>query len=282
VVVTLALTAALCFAAASVLQQRAAAAAPSEHTMRIGLLTHLVRRPIWLAGTAADAGGYLLQVMALDRGPLALVQPLLAGGLLFALLFNTSPGSRGLRRQDWVAALVIALGLAVFVIAGDPKGSATGISGRAWTVFAAVSVFAIGALILLSSRGGAPRRAALLALSAGVAFGLSAALTKQSVNEFHSGVVHLVRTGYPYALIGAGIWGTLLTQSAFQVGALAASLPTLTLSEPIFATVAGVLLFGEHIRSGAAGFVAAAGGLVAAGAVIVLTRSPRAHPAVAP
>ena len=34
------------------------------------------------------------QVLALNRGSLALVQPVLACGLLFALMFNRSPGRR--------------------------------------------------------------------------------------------------------------------------------------------------------------------------------------------
>lgn len=280
--VTLALTAALCFAAASVLQQQAAAAAPAKHTLRIGLLTHLVRRPVWLAGTIVDAAGYLLQVLALDRGPLALVQPLLAAGLLFALIFNTSPGKRGLRRRDWGAALVVAAGLAVFVVAGNPRGDVTTIAGPLWAKFASVSVASVAVLLLAARRRGAAGRAALLAAGAGVAFGLSAALTKQSVNEFHHGLLHVLRTGYPYALIGAGIWGTLLSQSAFQVGALAASLPTLTLSEPVFATAAGILLFGEHLRSGWAGILAGVGAAAAACGVIFLTQSPRAQPIIAP
>jgi drug/metabolite transporter (DMT)-like permease len=282
VVVALALTAALCFAFASVLQQQAAVAVPAAHSLKLGLLAQLVRRPRWLAGVAADGVGYLLQVLALDRGPLALVQPLLATGLLFALVFNASPGQRGLRRRDWGAALATAAGLALFVVVGAPKGRASAeLSPAGWVAFAAAGAALVGGLVVIARRR-PPARAVLLAGAAGVAFGLSAAFTKQSLAEFHRGVVHLVTTGYAYALLAAGIAGTVLAQSAFQAGALAASLPTLTLSEPVFAAIAGAAIFGEHLRSGWAGAVAVMAALASAAGVSVLARSPRARPVVVP
>jgi drug/metabolite transporter (DMT)-like permease len=283
VVVTLALTAALCFASASVLQQQAAADVPSEHSLRIGLLTNLVRRPKWLAGILADGCGYVLQVLALDRGPLSLVQPLLAFGLLFALLFNASPGQRGLRKRDWLAAAIAAGGLAVFVVAGAPKGAADAdVAGTAWALLVLLTAVAAGVAVLLGRRRGPAGRAALLAAGGGIAFGLSATLTKQSLSEFHRGAAHLMGTGYPYLLLLAGAVGMVLAQSAFQSGALAASLPTLTLSEPIFAAATGAALFGEHLRSGWPGALALFGALVSAVAVVRLARSPRAQPVVAP
>jgi drug/metabolite transporter (DMT)-like permease len=281
VVVTLALAAALCFAGASVLQQQAAAAAPADRSMRLGLLTHLVQRPRWLCGIIVDIVGYTFQVLALDQGPLALVQPLLAAGLLFALVFNASPGQRGLRKRDWGAALVTAAGLAVFVIVGAPKGDPSTTTAAGWAAFAAVSAAGVTVALIMARRRRAGARAALLALGAGVAFGLSAALTKQSVEEFHLGAVHMLTTGYPYALAVAGAGGMLLTQSAFQAGSLAASLPTLTLSEPVFASVAGAILFGEHLRPGGRGVTGVVAALIAAGAVVFLTRSPRAQPVIA-
>jgi drug/metabolite transporter (DMT)-like permease len=283
VVVALALAAALCFALASVLQQQAAVAVPSEHSLRFRLLTNLVRRPRWLAGIVIDGCGYVLQVLALDRGPLSLVQPLLAFGLLFALLFNASPGQRGLRKRDWLAAAFTAGGLALFVGAGAPKGAADAdIGGSAWALVIVLTAAAVVVAIILGKRRGPAGQAALLAAGAGMAFGLSAALTKQSLGEFHRGAAHLMGTGYPYLLLLAGAAGMVLAQSAFHSGALAASLPTLTLSEPVFAAAAGAALFGEHLRSGWLGALALLGAVVSAVAVVSLARSPRAQPVVAP
>lgn len=278
VVVALSLAAALCFAAASVLQHQAASAEPTGGMAGVRLLAHLLGRPRWLAGIVADGGGYLLQVLALDSGPLALVQPLLAGGLLFALIFNRSRQGRGMRAPDWLAAAAIAGGLAIFVAVGAPRGSSRGLHAEGWAAFAMITALAVAVTVTLAQRRGPAGRAALLAAGAGIAYGLSAALTKQTLGELHLGVGHAALTAYPYLLVVAGVGGMLLTQTAFQAGPLAASLPTLTLSEPVFATVAGVLLFSEHLRGGAAGALALAGAAGAAAAVVGLTRSPSAQP----
>ncbi|GAC1311805.1 MAG: DMT family transporter [Acidimicrobiales bacterium] len=277
-VVLLALAAALGFAGASVLQQQAAAATPRGRAGGLGLLVRLLARPRWVAGIVADGVAYLLQILALDNGPLALVQPVLAAGLLFALIFNVSKGGKGMRSADWTAAAISAAGLAVFIVAGAPKGSPAGPDDPAWVTFSVVCTLGVGACVLLARTRQPATRAALLAVGAGTAFALSAALTKQSLAEFHLGVRHMLSTGYPYGLIAAGLAGMSLVQSAFQAGPLAASLPTLTLAEPVLATVAGSILFGEHIRGGGAGAIAVAGALVAAGAVLYLTRSPSAQP----
>ena len=277
-VVALSLAAALCFATASVLQHQAASAAPRGRAGGIGLLARLAVRPRWVLGVLFDIGGYLLQVVALDRGALALVQPLLAAGLLFALLFNTSHHGRGMRKRDWLTAGLSAAGLAVFVIAGAPRGVHQRPDDPAWAAFTAATALLVAIALVLSQRRRPAARAALLAGGAGITYALSAALTKQSVTELHLGVGHLLSTSYPYALALAGLGGMVLTQTAFQSGPLAASLPTLTLSEPVFAAVAGAVLFGERLRGGAAGVVAMAGAFVGGCAVLLLTRSPSAQP----
>ena len=45
----------------------------------------MARKPVWLAGIAADALGFVGQAVALTIGRLAVVQPLLATSMVFAL-----------------------------------------------------------------------------------------------------------------------------------------------------------------------------------------------------
>src|SRR5579875_63469 len=85
VVTVAALGAALLFALASVLQHRSAERESEEATFRVHHMGRLVLRPVWLAGILADAGGYVLQFIALRQGTLVVVQVLLVSGLLFAL-----------------------------------------------------------------------------------------------------------------------------------------------------------------------------------------------------
>jgi len=280
VVVLLSLAAAMCFAAASVLQQQAAASAPPERSMRLRLLVTLVQRPRWVAGIAADVSGFALQVAALDHGPLAVVQPLLATGLLFALVFNASPRSSGLRAVDWWAALAVAAGLTVFVVAGHPSApKGYDADAGSWVALIATAVALMGGSVAMAARRSPASRALFLSMAAGVSFGLTAVLTKQSVTELNRGWVHLLSTGYPYGLAVLSVVATVLSQSAFQAGTLAASLPTLTLVEPLFAASTGIWLFGEHLaHGGAQDGLAGLAALAACVGVVALARSPSAQP----
>src|SRR5829696_5153993 len=82
--IALALVAALLFALGTVLQQKAGLDEPTEGDAS-GLLIQMAKRPVWLAGIAADALGFVAQAIALTIGRLAVVQPLLVASVVFAL-----------------------------------------------------------------------------------------------------------------------------------------------------------------------------------------------------
>ena len=75
--VVVALAAAVCFAFASAVQQRAAKQEKAHRTFDPRLLLRLLHRPMWIASWAPDAAGSVLQALALRFGPLSLVQPIL-------------------------------------------------------------------------------------------------------------------------------------------------------------------------------------------------------------
>ena len=125
-VVVLALGSALCYAVATVLQQRGAQLTAAKVSLHPRLLPELLKLPAWRAGIVANLAAYGLQFLALRRGSLVLVQPLLVSGLLLALLLGelVSPGA--LRRRDLLAAAEIAVGLSLFLVAASPdRGSVT-------------------------------------------------------------------------------------------------------------------------------------------------------------
>jgi hypothetical protein len=62
----------------------------------------------------------------------------------------------------------------------------------------------------------------------------------------------LFESWQPYFLLGAGIMGMVLAQSAFQAGPLDASLPTLSATDPIVSVLIGAVAFGETVRTGIA------------------------------
>jgi NAD(P)-dependent dehydrogenase (short-subunit alcohol dehydrogenase family) len=83
----------------------------------------------------------------------------------------------------------------------------------------------------------------------------------------------------PYALVVLGAIGFVVNQRAFQAGSLTASLPTLTVVEPIVAAVIGVTMLHETVpTNGALEWIAVALSVVAmVVATIVLSRSAARH-----
>lgn len=247
--VALALGSAFFFALASVLQQRAAAEAPEQKALRIGLMLHLLRRPLWLVGYACDWGGFGLQAAALGFGSLLVVQPLLVTGLLFALPLGAWWAGRRLGRGDWVAAIALTVGLAVFLSEGSPTGGRDFAPLGSWIVAGACVGGLMAACVLVALRARGATRALLLALAAASCYGITAGLTKSSVRLLGDGLGTFLTSWEPYVLAAAASVGMIINQSAFQAGALEASLPTLTIVEPIVAAVIGVTLFAERIQA---------------------------------
>jgi drug/metabolite transporter (DMT)-like permease len=270
----LALLAAVLFALASTAQQRSAQDVPDEAARGPRLILALLRRPLWWAGTLGDTGGYVAQAAALGLGSLVLVQPLLVTSLLFALPLAARWSGRRLTRPDWVWAVLLAAALAVFVLTGDPTAGADRAGAARWLPAGVVLVVVGGACLLLAATRRGTTRALLLAVATGLAYGLSAALTKGVVSLLDDGPVALLTSWETYALVVTLVGGTLLQQSAFQAGALAASLPAVTVAEPVVAVALGLTVLGEQVHAdGAEWALIAALVAVMAAATVALARS---------
>jgi drug/metabolite transporter (DMT)-like permease len=270
------IAAAFFYGLAAVMQHRAAAAAPADESMRLGLLVRLVRKPLWTAGIAADAVAFVLQAAALGRGPLTLVQPLLTVGLLFALVLAALWDRRRPSGREVLAALALIGGLGLLVVFGSPSLGHPTVSFHRWILAGSFVGAGVSVLVLFARRAGSRAKPVLLAVAGALTFAASDALIKSTVSVLGTGGIAEVLDGwYLYALIGVALLGMLLVQSAFQAGRLALSLPALTAVEPIASSSVGVLLFAEHIRTDPAAL--AAEGLAVCLALFgiwVLGRSP--------
>jgi drug/metabolite transporter (DMT)-like permease len=105
IAVLAALAAAASFGVAAALQHRQARLTPDAGGVR--LLARLAAHPLWLAGIALAGIAYGLQALALAFGPLALVAPIVATDLLFALPV-AARWSRPLRARDWLGCVLAA------------------------------------------------------------------------------------------------------------------------------------------------------------------------------
>ena len=283
--ILLALVASLFTASAAVAQRVAAAPAAGELTFSWRLVFFLLRRPVWFLGVLCMIAGFLFQLAALHFGDLSLVQPIIATELLFVFGYLAIRGRRQhrVRPRDWVAAAGMAVGLGAFLFLAHPSGgSATNATAWRWILAGAstlAAVIVVGAVAIAhTSRGEAPspsRKAALLAVAAGMAWGFVAAVIKELSVHVNQGPYAIFTNWSPYVLILTGAVATYLVGNAFQAGSLAATQPGLTLVDPLVASLLGVTLFGEHIRTGApylAGEVIA--GLILVASVVLLAHSP--------
>jgi drug/metabolite transporter (DMT)-like permease len=278
--IVLALISALLFALGTVLQQKAGLDAPSAGPSS-GLLLRMARRPVWLAGIAADAVGFVAQAAALGIGRLAVVQPLLVVSVVFALPLGVRLSGQRVRRGDVAAAALVVAALVGFLTIASPSGGRREAPLGDWLVVAIVCAAVCAPVALLGRWGPAPRRAALLGSAAGVLFALSAALTKAVVDELHSGVPHLVGSWELYALAGVGYASMTLNQLALNTGALAATIATSTALDPIASVVLGLTLFHESLNPTnlqALGTLTAVIGALLGVAVLARSQAHTAHP----
>ncbi|HVC70050.1 MAG TPA: DMT family transporter [Acidimicrobiales bacterium] len=248
-IVLLSLASAAAYGTAAVLQHHAAVAQPPELSVRAGLLVRLARRPLWLVGNLLDGVGYLFQFLALRRGSLSLVEPLLVLSLVFALPLAAWLDHRRLHTPDIASTALTVAGLGLFLGVARPGLGHPHARALSWAVLTAVIVIGCTAAVLVARRGSRRRAAVLLGAGSGMAFGYVAALTERTGHLLDAGVLHALAMWEPYAMVVGGAGALLLTQSAFHAGALRFSLPTLTVMQPLVAVVIGIGLFGEQIDS---------------------------------
>ena len=254
----LAVSAALAFAVSSSLKHVSAGTVAGSQSLRPRALVHFTRITVtdvfWLGGIVADAVGLALQLVALHLGDLALVQPLLVSGLVFALLIRLGfPHHRLSRSQlGWVAVLTVALGVFMTLVAtaksvGVHQGADRTPAVLAGGVGAALAIVCVE---LGRRQRGDGRKAALLGVAVGTLYAATAALLKAVTDIAVASPVSLLTSWQFYSVIVVGAVGLILNQLAFQAGPLSASLPATSTVDPLLSIVVGVTVYDEQINVG--------------------------------
>jgi len=269
----LALGAAFFIAIGDVIHQRSTHAVTDEPVSHVELFMRLLRDRQWWLGSAVSAIGFALQAAALGLGSVLLVQALLVTSLLFALPINARLTHRRVSRWDWTWAALLAAAVAVIVTVGNPTAGHSRASLETWTAVIAVLGPALVLCVVGARIWSGPAGAVLLAVVSGALWGVFAVLTKGVVDRLDDGLWALVRTPELYVWALVAIAGTAWQQSSFRAGALTASLPTMTVTEPVVGSVLGIVVLGETLRPGDAGWLT----LIAAVAVMVLATAALAR-----
>jgi drug/metabolite transporter (DMT)-like permease len=247
-----------------VLQQYSAEQEPDSRFLSPRILTDLLRKPRWLLGIACMVAGYLCAAWSIGHLELTLVEPLLTTYLVWALVLAVPLSRQRVRLPEVVGAVILIIGVALLSVRREitPIGLSFG-SFSQWYAAAIIAGIAFVA-VAIGHRKQGQVRATLTGLAAGLVFGIQDALTRQTleVTESNHWTI-LFSTWSAYALVGAGIVGIWLMQSAFSAAPLHASLPAIAAGEPLAGIALGVIVFGDTIQVSPGGLAIEAGGIAA-------------------
>ena len=274
-----ALTAAVLYGTGAALQQRQAAAAPSQTAGRPRLLLLLVRRPWWLLGIGVELGGFVTHAVALRTGPLTIVQMLVASSLLFSVATVRLWSGPRLGWTAWAAVLAVIAGIASFAALALPARDVPGVPGHAGLAAACLATCAVPlAAVGLAAAGTC--RAALLAVAAGLADAGIAVVTMAFSHVVSGGLTGMAGSWATYALMLGGPCSLLLTQTAYQAGRPMITLPVIAVVTPVASLAAGNLLLGESAQLGVlSGAAATLAVMVTLAGLVLLARLATRHPA---
>ena len=249
--VLFALLTSLCNGTASVCQRIAASTAPAAKALHLSLFGYLIRRKIWLAGIAMVILAAVFQAIALDTGPIALVQPIFIIELPFTLLVASRfIGHRRLPGLTWWAVGLVTVGLGSGLAIAAPSGGTTHASLKIWVTTLIVTGGFEAVVIAFGVRAKGNARAAAFGLAAACGYSLTAVLLKSAVATLSQGVVPFFESWQLYGTAGAGVGALFLLQNGLQAGSLVAVQPPLTLGDALISVSFGVTVFNENVRTG--------------------------------
>jgi len=244
--VVTALAAAFSFALGSALQQRVAGDSNPDEESHGSFFARIARRPSWLVGLLLSAVAFTLHAFALSRGDLALVQPVIVSGIVFAVVIRSALEHRLPDRSTLVWLVVTWAGLALFLAVRPETADSPPKNGLG----AALAGVGVGLVLLAMAAARRIRttqlRGALLAGASGVLFGLVAGLVKLVLARFSEGLTAVILSWPLWALVVTGLWAVLLNQRAYQATRLSVTTPVLNVAEVAVAITFGLLVLGEN------------------------------------
>jgi drug/metabolite transporter (DMT)-like permease len=225
-------------------------------------------------GLALDAVGFALSLVALQSLPVYVVQAIASSFLAVTAVAGVLTLGLRLRRLEVVALVVVVLGLTLVGLSAAPQSAhEVGRRGQ-WLVLVASVALVLVSLPLARVRGRAG--AWLLGTAGGLAFGVVAVAARAlSASVTSAGLRHdvhvLLAAPASYAVLVAAPLGLVAYATALQRGTVVQATAPLVVGETVLPAVAGLMLLGDHPRSGW-GAVAVLGFVLAVGGSLQLAR----------
>ena len=276
----MALTAALCFGVAMVLQAMGASrhkATPGEGV--VGTAKAMLNLP-FAAGLLLDAFGFVAQLIALRTLPLYVVQAALAGALAVTAVLGAALLRLRLGRGEWLGVAGVCVGLAVLGATAGAEGHKQPSEAFHWLLLAAVAVIAV--LGAVAWRLPEPRRAAVMGSLCGLGFGVVGLAVRVLPTVHGLDLVPLLSEPATYALLAGGGGSFVLMTGGVRGGRVTTATASMVLGETALPAVLGVVLLGDGTRPGLLPLAVAGFALAVAGALALARFGEVAPPERAP
>jgi drug/metabolite transporter (DMT)-like permease len=204
------------------------------------------------------ATGVGLHLVALNFGTVAVVQALGTLTLLFALPIAVMRYHTKISAAGWADAVLTVAGLALILSLSVESDDPALLSDTAARNLALITLATVVVLAVASWPSGPRLRAVLLAAAAGVAFGIGSVMSKAVIAELTENGFASLSWLVVGSIVVFSVGGYLLGQLSYQGAGLAAPLATVSVSNPLVAAIAGIVVFDEGFRHGTTGQVAVA------------------------
>lgn len=213
-------------------------------------LRALLHRPLWWGGIAAMSLGQTATGVALQRGPITLVAPVLSTNLLCAFLLQSVLCRQRPPRRDLLGASGFLASVLAFMVIGGPHVTRGQQPADLAASVAGTTAVAAAALLLLIAglRRGVAVMSVTAAVAAGLLYGLQDVATRAGLVllERHA-VGFVLGTIWPYLLLATATAAVLATQRALGCARLDYVLPPLATTEAVVGVILGVVLLGDRL-----------------------------------
>jgi len=238
------------------LKHRGACAAPDVdmlHPLKSG--AGLFRSKWFAIGMTVAFGAWILHVGALALAPLSTVQAVISGGLVFLTVLADRVFGCKVGRREWLGVGLTAVGLSLLAVTLPHGGDANaGYSVPGMIAFEA-GLLAVGTLLILSPRLGAPREhhGVLMGAAAGVLFGVSDVAIKALTGSVGSeGILGLVSPWLLTCILGS-IIAFYASAKGLQQGEAVPVITITSAAANVSAITGGFVVFGDPMPADALG-----------------------------
>ena len=240
-------------AGANTLQRAANRDQNRDEQFSLQMIKNLLRTKKWFAGILCMAASFFLQATGLGMGTLSAVEPLLVLELPLTMVASHIWLDSNLGRRGWSAIIGMTVStVALIAFLGPGRGHTGGVEWYVYLLAISATGAVIAACYLLGVRwNDKSKRAAILGLGTGTAYGLAAAITKGMTEQFSSGGIAGVFTSWQlWVAIAIGVLAVWMHQNAVSAARLVIAQPGITLADPYVSILWGAFVFGESMRGG--------------------------------